>query len=65
MFYYGRDNRIYRWNSSVFLLLFDIQRGDAAAAAAAAGIAAMAAMADMENNRKQIIPAVKFQKIHQ
>ena len=63
MFYYGRDNRIYRWNSSVFLLLFDIQRGDAAAAAAA--IAAMAAMADMENNRKQIIPAVKFQKIHQ
>lgn len=63
MFYYGRDNRIYRWNSSVFLLLFDIQRGDAAAAAA--GIAAMAAMADMENNRKQIIPAVKFQKIHQ
>ena len=48
----------------MFLLLFDIQRGDAAAAAAAA-IAAMAAMADMENNRKQIIPAVKFQKIHQ
>ena len=47
----------------MFLLLFDIQRGDAAAAAAA--IAAMAAMADMENNRKQIIPAVKFQKIHQ